>query len=286
MSNLKTRISWSLNNHCKAECSYCPIHLRGGEEPRHITDYLTVTEKIINHYKNLGRTIDWTFNGGEPLDMFDFPQLIKLCKDNSGTIDLTTNGGKLWLDWWAIEPHVDTLRLSYHYWQNPKLIHFILDAFTVKNKTVDVMVPIRPDYFDEDLSRALEIEKKYKFVVSKTALYNHASQNGGLFPYTDQQLRIIRGEELIEEKNHFEETTFKERVEEKIAVSPSFTNIPCNVGIETLNISHVGSVSGSNCNTLHLGNIWDVSFQLPNGPTPCRMIVCVDQNDQQITKFT
>lgn len=285
MSNLKTKISWSLHNYCKSECSYCPNHLRGGEEPTHISDYLRVTEIIINHYKSLGRTIDWTFSGGEPLDMFDFPQLLKLCKDNNGTIDLTTNGGKMWMDWWAIEPHVDTLRLSYHYWQTPNLIYFILDAFAAKNKFVDIIVPIRPDHFDEDLNRALEIETKYKLIVSKTALYKNADQNGGIFPYTDQQLRIIKGEELVEQREHFKETTFKQRIEEIIAISPSYTGKPCNVGIETLNISHVGSVSGGSCNTLHLGNIWNESFVLPTGPTPCKMIVCTNPIDRQITKF-
>ena len=171
MSNLKTNINWMLHDHCTSECTYCPIRFRGGELPRGILEYMEVTRKIIDHYDSLGRKIDWTFGGGEPLDMFDFPMMLKLCKERGGTIDLTTNGGRLWLDWWAIEPHIDTLHLSYHYWQNPNLIRFIIQAFQKAGKHIDIMVPMRPNYFDEDLARALAVESEFNVVVSKCVLY-------------------------------------------------------------------------------------------------------------------
>ena len=130
---MRTKIYWSLHNHCTAQCTYCPSSLWGGVEPRHISDYLHITQKLISHYLSLGRKIDWEFTGGEPLDMFDFPMILKLCKENGGNIKLNSNGGKMWLDWWAIEPHVDELNLTYHYWQKAPLIKFILDAFQNKN---------------------------------------------------------------------------------------------------------------------------------------------------------
>jgi hypothetical protein len=285
MSNLRTNINWMLNDHCTSECSYCPIKLRGGELPRGILEYMSVTEKIIDHYDSLGRKIDWVFNGGEPLDMFDFPMMLKLCKERGGNIDLTSNGGKLWLDWWAIEPHIDTLHLTYHYWQNPKLIQFIIQTFRKAGKGIDVIVPIRPDYFDEDIQRALDIENEFHIIVSKAVLYNEASQDAGMFPYTEQQLRIMRGEELVQEQQHFEETTFQERYEEKINENPVYTGMLCNVGIEKLVISHQGWVAGSWCNDKPMGNIWHGGFQLPNGPHTCGMRACVNGSDQQITKF-
>lgn len=286
MNSLRTQIIWMLNDYCTAECSYCPIKFRGGELPRGILDYMNVTEKLINHYESIGRKIDWSFNGGEPLDMFDFPMMLKLCKERGGTIDLHTNGGKLWLDWWAIEPHVDSLHLTYHYWQKPSLVRFILQAFTKANKCVDIMVPIRPDYFDEDLKRALDIETEFGIVVSKTVLYREAEQSLGMYNYTDQQLRIMRGEELVQENVHHQETTFAERFEEKIIASPSFTGMKCNVGIEKLVISHLGWVRGSNCNIGQFGNIWDGSLEYPTVPLTCNMLACIDGSDQQITKFS
>lgn len=285
MSNLRTQISWMISDHCTANCTYCPTRFRGGELPRNILEYLDVTTKMIDHYDSLGRKIDWAFNGGEPLDMFEFPMILKLCKERGGNIDLTTNGGRLWLDWWAIEPHVDQLHLTYHYWQNPKLIQFIIQAFQKANKHIDIMVPIRPDYFDEDLKRALDIEAEFNLVVSKTVLYNEADPVGGMFPYTEQQLRIMRGEELVQEQQYYEETTFQERYEDKIKENPVYTGYLCNVGIEKLVISHLGWMSGSNCNDKPLGNIW-TNMQLPSAPHKCGMRACVDGSDQIITKFS
>jgi organic radical activating enzyme len=286
MSNLKTQINWMLHDHCTSECTYCPTRLRGGELPRGILEYMEVTKKIIDHYDSLGRKINWTFNGGEPLDMFDFPMMLKLCKEQGGTIDLTTNGGKLWLDWWAIEPHIDSLHLSYHYWQNPNLIRFIIQAFQKAGKHIDIMVPMRPNYFNEDLARALAVESEFNIVVSKNVLYKEADQSLGMYAYTEEQLRIMRGEELVQEYNHEQETTFGERFEEKVNSNPSYTGQLCNLGIEKLTISHTGWVRGSNCNSPLFGNIWNGTLGLPTGPSQCVMMACIDGSDQQITKFS
>jgi MoaA/NifB/PqqE/SkfB family radical SAM enzyme len=279
------KINWNLHDHCTGGCSYCPSYLWGGGTPNEVTQYLAVTKKIIEHYAGLGRTVDWTFNGGEPLEMFDFPMILKLCKESQGSVELFTNGGKIWLDWWAIEPYVDKLTLSYHYWQNPSLVEFIIDQFVKNNKPANIIVPIRPDYFNDDIDRALSIEKKYGIVVDKFALYKESNQSMGLFDYTDEQLRIIRGESLVEENIHYKETTLAERFEEKIKENPIYTGMNCNVGIEHLNISHNGWVSGSQCNNSSFGNIWQDNFNLPAGPSVCKMQACIHPGDQQITKF-
>jgi len=306
---MRTEIFWNLNNFCKSKCTYCPTKFWGGDTPHHISDYLEITKKIIDHYKLLDRNIDWTFDGGEPLDMFDFPMLLKLCKESDGNITLNSNGGKMWLDWWAIEPHVDNLNLTYHYWQKPALIKFILDTFKTKNKKVNIHVPIRPDYFEEDMQRALIIESSHEITVGKSVLYNHADQSAGMFPYTSKQLAIISGIKfdetsvesvkstpiteidiiesvpLVIEKKHFEETTFKERFEEKMAANLGYTGMLCNSGIEYLSISHDGWATGSNCNNRPLGNIWSSEFLLPATPHTCTMMHCISPRDQQITKF-
>jgi hypothetical protein len=304
---MRTEIFWSLNNFCKAQCTYCPSKFWGGDTPHHISDYLEITKKIIDHYTSLGRKIDWEFNGGEPLDMFDFPMLLKLCKEQDCNIILNSNGGKIWLDWWAIEPHVDVLNLTYHYWQKSTLIKFILDIFKSKNKIINVKVPIRPDFFEEDMQRALSLEHEYEITVGKIVLYNHADQAAGMFPYTNNQLAIISGIKFVDtpveiektedtidivetlplviEKKHFEKTTFKERFEEKMAANLGYTGMLCNSGIEFLSISHEGWATGSACNNRPLGNIWDPNFVLPNDPHTCSMMHCISPRDQKITKF-
>ncbi len=282
---LYTKIYWNLHDYCKAECSYCPSRFWGGDIPRSIDQYMDVLHRIVQHYKGLGRNIEWTFDGGEPLEMHDLPMMLKYCKENQNTINLSTNGGRKWLDWWAIEPHIDRLDLTYHYWQKENLVNYVIEIFQKNHKTINVIVPIRHDFFDYDLDRSLKLEKKYGIVVSKAQLYKDCSMVSGLYGYTDEQLKIIKGEILVEENIKYQETTFEQRIEEIKIVSPIYTGKLCNVGIEYLNISHNGWVTGSNCNNLHLGNIWDNTFTLPSGPSVCKMQACVNPDDQMITKF-
>jgi len=285
MTQLKTQITWYLNDYCKAECSYCPGSLRGGGLPPDTVDYVRITKLIIDHYAELGRTIDWTFNGGEPLDMDGTVRILKLCQEAGGTIELHTNGGQLWMDWWAVEPLVDQLRLSYHYWQNPALIKYIIETFRSKLKPIDVIVPIRPDHFEEDLERALTVEREHKFIVSKSVLYNNAREDCGMFDYTEHQLDIMQGRVVVEKKIQFETTTWQQRHDEKYSTNPVYTGMHCNVGIERLRINHNGWVAGSDCNNQPLGNIWSEWWAPPTEPQICSMLACVSQADQQITKF-
>lgn len=304
MSNLKTKITWNIHDFCRSECSYCPIHLRGASEIPETKEYLRVARLIIDAYAAMGRTIDWTINGGEPLDMNDIVTLLKLCKSESNSIDLTTNGGKLWMDWWAIEPYVDNLNLSYHYWQNPALIKFIVDTFKTKGKRFTVSSPIRPDFFEEDMTRVLEAEQQCGITIGKTLLYNNADKAGGMFKYSNEQLMIMSGVRprppsprppeftppiplppLVQEKKYFETTSWDQRYKQAIISNPSYTGQKCNVGIERLVISHSGWVSGSDCNNQPLGNIWHSGWTPPSGAQVCTMQACISSSDQKITKF-
>lgn len=317
---LITNIHWDLHDYCKSECSYCPTRLRGGEEPHETKDYVRIANLLIENYKSMGRDISWVFNGGEPIDMDDIVVLLKLCRTSGIWMTLNTNGGKLWMDWWAMEPYIDNLILSYHYWQNPQLINYIVDTFVKKQKQLTVNVPIRAEAFDEDMARAEEVEKTHKIKVSRTALYNYADKNGGfLTPYTRDQMYLMSGitppkpsppkppeppkvekpivvvkpppppppvPTLVKEEVKRQTTTWQERHLEVQNKSPSFTGQLCNIGIERLHITHQGWVTGSHCNNQPLGNIWQDGWLPPSSPQVCGMISCTDLQDQQITKFT
>lgn len=283
--NKKTRIYWNLHNYCEAQCSYCPSKLWGGPEPRHITEYMERVKKAIIHYDGLGKKIDWFFTGGEPLHYFDFPEILKICKENGGTIDLTTNGGKMWLDWWAIEPHVDFLNLTYHYWQNPNLFKFIVDTFKLKNKPFQIHIPIRPDYFDADMDRVYDIENTFQIQVSKQLLYKFADPGHGMFPYTDEQLRTIRGEQAVIDKKWHETANIAEKQQDMIKTHPSYTGMLCSAGIDSLYITEEGWVTGSQCANRGLGNIWHDNFEFPNSGHRCGMMYCFAPNDKLLIKI-
>jgi organic radical activating enzyme len=300
MNKLITNIIWQLSNHCTAECSYCPINLRGGEYPEENWDYVKIANLIVDHYNNkLNRNIDWTFDGGEPLDLHNIARILKTAKADSNSVTLHSNGGKLWMDWWAIEPYVDTLNLSYHYWQKLELIKYIADIFKEKNKRLILKMPVRPDFFDEDMERVNVTERDLKITVTKVVLYNNASSGGGMFKYSKEQLMILSGIKpsqisktseqkinLIKEKKDFETKPYDQRLQEKINSSPSYLGKLCNVGIEKLRISYNGYVNGSNCNNQPLGNIWQEGWIPPAGPQVCAMTACMNPEDRKITKFT
>ena len=282
---MQTKIYWQLTSYCTAGCSYCPSKFWNGEKHKEISEYVSATKILIDHYNRMGRSIKWSFSGGELLEIFDFPELLKLCKQSGGEIEIETNGGKLWLDWWAIEPHVDTLHLTYHYWQNPNLIRFIIQAFKGKNKQFNITVPIRPTHFDEDMLRASDLEQTYELSVHRQVLYDQADSAIGLMKYTETQLEQLMGVEWVNQHIRTKpNATYADRIEERVNTSPVYTGYLCNVGIEYIRISPEGWVSGSNCNNAHLGNLW-VGLNLPTDPQPCKMQACVDGGDQQITKF-
>lgn len=300
MNNFYTDIKWQLTDYCKAECSYCPVFLRGGEYPEENKDFIKIINLISDHYNNLSRTINWEFDGGEPLDLNFIARILKTAKQNKNNIKLHTNGGQLWMDWWAIEPYVDHLILTYHYWQNYSLIKYIIDIFSEKNKPIFLKIPIRPDHFNEDMERVKMVEDQNKIKVSKVILYKNASRDSGMFAYSKEQLMELSGIRLdqiktikepertvplIKEKKEFESTPHQQRLEEKIKSNPDYLGKLCNAGIEKLIISHNGFVSGSNCRNQSLGNIWSEGWSPPDRPQICGMLSCMDSEDRKITKF-
>lgn len=285
MSNLRTKIIWNLHDYCTAGCTYCPGNLNGGETPQEMFRYIEVANTLVKHYSSLGRTIDWVFNGGEPLEMFDFPEFLKVCKTENSEIILSSNGGKLWLDWWAIEPYVSHLTLTYHYWQNPNLIRFIVQLFRKKEKSINLLVPIRHDNFKEDMDRARAVEEEYGFQDVRQILYRLAHIPAGLLNYSKEDLASLYGDEYVRQQEEYKTVTFRQRASEINESSPIFSGMKCMGGLESLHIGHTGWVKTSECNNTPLGNIWNGTLNLPTAPQICGMQSCVHPEDHSISKY-
>lgn len=233
----KTIISWTLNDYCKAQCEYCPTHSRGGGLPPEINEYLRVAQLLIDSYRTKqGRSIEWIFNGGEPFDMDYMPQLLKLCRGNSDNLTLHTSGGRLWIDWWAVEPYVDNLVLTFHHWQNPALIKYIVDTFRSKGKSFTISAPIRNNHVQEDIDRVLELEDTIEMLIPKTQLYFNADPSAGMLNYSFDNLQKIdffnltkeRRTQVLEERARWAEEQ-RRRAEElarKIAEAPPVPEAP------------------------------------------------------------
>jgi organic radical activating enzyme len=295
MENLQTIIHWTLNDYCRAQCEYCPMSARGGTNLPETEEYIRITNLLIDHYnKKLGRKISWVINGGEPLDINDIAMLLKLFRTNSESLTLHTNGGRLWMDWWAIEPYVDNLVLTFHFWQNPALIKYIIQTFTDKNKQIQINAPIRPGSVKEDLERVENLEKEAEYKIPKRLLYINGDNAAGLLNYSQDDLRLIdisnvvsahQGPSAVEQKNYYDNTTWDQRYFNIYSKNPVYAGQYCNAGIERLYIGAQGWVTGSSCNNQPLGNIFQ-NFNLPDGPQKCGMISCINGDDQKITKFS
>jgi len=284
MANFYTDIYWQLSNHCTAECSYCPIRFREGSYPEESWDYIKIVNLLTNHYNNnLQRIIKWNFDGGEPLDLHNIVRILNTAKANTNHITLNTNGGKLWIDWWAIEPVVDNLILTYHYWQNPKLINYIIDLFKNKNKSLTIKIPIRPNFFDIDIQRCETLEKEKQIAVTKILLFTGEYMNGTRYFYTQDQLEKITDSTI---PNLSILKNINVDLKNLTDTNLSYLGKYCNAGIERLYISYLGFVNGSMCRNITLGNIWLENWKPPMQPQICGMMNCTDPNDRQITKFT
>jgi MoaA/NifB/PqqE/SkfB family radical SAM enzyme len=297
MDNFETAVTWVLNDFCRAQCTYCPNSSRGGGQPPDIKEYLRIAELIIDSYvKKQGRKLQWIFNGGEPLDMDEIVMFLKFCRSHSQSITLHTNGGKLWVDWWALEPYVDNLNLTFHHWQNSSLARYIIQLYRSKNKPISVTAPVRYSHVKEDLEKIEALEKDTEFKILKTLLYVHGDPTAGLMPYSLDDLEkidisngIVKEKKeqsaSVEQKIYFENTTWDERYQDKIKSNPSYSGKLCNAGIEQLHIGPQGWVSGSSCGNSSLGNIWKEGWMPLVAPQICTMQACVHPEDQKITKF-
>ena len=296
MDNFETDITWFLNDYCRAQCTYCPNSSRGGPVPPDVKEYIRIANLIIDSYvKKQGRKLNWIFDGGEPLDMDDIAMFLKSLHEHSQSISLHTNGGKLWVDWWAIEPYVNRVKLTFHHWQNTALARYIIQLYRSKNKPITVTAPVRHSNVKEDLEKIESLEKDAEIKIVKTLLYIQGDSNAGLMPYTSEDLeRIDVSNGIIKETQHtsalgqkiyFEKTTWDQRYNNRIKENPSYSGKLCNAGIERLHIGPQGWVSGSQCNNMSLGNIWKPDWKPLVGPQTCTMQACTHPSDQSITKF-
>jgi organic radical activating enzyme len=108
-------IQWSMGNSCNFECEYCPKQLHDGSIPWHSADeYISVINKICQHYKTLNKFVNFELIGGEVTVIPGFLDIIKAIKENGSRVIIFTNGSRS-KQWWNKAKHfIDDLIISYH----------------------------------------------------------------------------------------------------------------------------------------------------------------------------
>lgn len=279
-----TEVYWTLHTYCSKQCYYCPKKFWGNNEPRHFEEYINAAKKVINHFNNLGRIINWTFDGGEPLEFFELPMLLKLCKETGGKITLHTNGGNSILPWLALKAYVDDVVLTYHHWQNSHLINYIVEQYITNNKKIKIIVPLRPEEFDNDLNKIKILKDKFNIQVEYQFLFKEADYYRGFLNYSIQDINQLKSKNEIDNYSNTIKLSWKDQFDKQINESPKYSGKKCMAGIEKLIIGAEGFISGSNCNNINMGNIFQTPMFLSE-PDICRSVACMSKDDQKITKF-
>ena len=259
------QINWLFGNVCDKKCSYCPPLLRGGSLPFYSTEQIKeATDKLIDHYEQLGKTCHFTFTGGEPTLHEGFHSIVRSLHNRNCSTVIHTNGISRPIEWWRENRnYINNINLSVHLQyvtdevfdnQILPLIEMFEDSF--------VQVPYLPETAEKANNMVAKIQERAKKISTKSTLFVDSPTNTQLYPYTD--IPPPTGE----------------------FVRPQFKGQTCYVGVESLIINRFGQMHRSWCGIAKsLGHVLDKTLDLPVNPVICTKDYCKNAFDCTITKI-
>lgn len=269
-------VSWALNAHCSLQCSYCHSQYKGGDIDKSVDQYLSVVEKLQStRYRHHSR-IYWKISGGEPLQFPHLGTLLKKMKEKPCIIQLDTSGDDNWFSFFGVSGLIDSVKLTYHAWQNDDVFGFILEQCQEKNVKVSIEIPLLP-------GRILESRQKVKLYIDQG------------YDCNEQVLRDLSGN-LHHEYSTVDANRINGRpddwIPEPIVFNPSdlsitnntdpvYTGKPCYAGVDWLYINPKGFASYSQCGGRNEHyNAFDPAWQPPGDPFSCTVNQCRSEKDR------
>ena len=260
---------------------------------------LAFCERVITHQQALGRRVFFHLTGGEPTLYRGLPEMLSFVKARGAGAGLVSNG-KVALRWWEkVAPLLDAMVLTYHV-EFADLDHFIqvarLLSGSLKTHINVAMLPLR---FDEchHHARRIALECEGATMTLKPLLKDFRDE---LYPYTDEQRRVIRegcqpqqprfGERGVRGSmrcfDRDGESRTRAAADLVMAGDNRFAGWTCNAGIESIAVNHRGEVYRAMCQEGGLlGRIVDVKLPLPTQPIVCRKRRCSCLSDIMLTKW-
>lgn len=287
----KSKVIWELSDYCTFNCVYCPPKFKSGEIYYPTDIYIDAIKLIQETRYGLVDSIDWQIKGGDPLIFPNIGQLLKQMKKQPSIIELHSSGGDNWFDIMGIVDHIDYLKLTTHYWQNPSVFNFILDYFQEKQKKLTVTVPLFPGKIIESKEKvrellALGFDAKEQILRDKNLLNYWEG-------YAQSDINLIEGRRADQDPVKYEvkydvkqtaviipDSTYVDLSKVPTDGSPSYTGKLCYAGIDYLEINSKGFVSGSKCRGRTMGNIFEEGWRPAGVPFACPMLFCRDKDDQ------
>ena len=148
-----TRISWDLGNPCTYACSYCPaINHDGSIQWPTLEHAKNVVRTITDHYKGMGRNLNWGFLGGEVIVWKDFLKFLEFIKeyDEDAYLSVTTNG-KRTVNWWRKAKYfLNSVNFTVHIeYVDPYELREVVNEVYDELDGLSMQIPVIPSKWDE-----------------------------------------------------------------------------------------------------------------------------------------
>jgi MoaA/NifB/PqqE/SkfB family radical SAM enzyme len=291
-------VDWTLGNVCNYACSYCPAHLHDGSIRWPAVDkVIDLAERIIGHYRMLGRRAYFKFSGGEPSAYRGLLEVLARLKDLGAFTALNTNGSRE-IAWWdSAIPLLDAIVLTYHIeFAEPEHFAAVLKRLTEASIPTHVNVTMLPERFDECAANASELSARCRgmSIALKALRVRFGSE---LYPYTEEQKRTIArfragGAKNIQNRGQVR-CSYDDGASELLPPQElllrganRWATWNCNAGIESLAIRSDGKVYRAVCRQGGaIGSLSEQSIAFPTAPVRCGNDDCHCLSDIRITKW-
>lgn len=272
-------VSWSLNAHCKFQCAYCHTQFKSGELDKSIEQYLAVIEKLQNtRYKHHSKIL-WKIGGGEPLHFPHLGTLLKKMKEKSSIIRLDTSGDDTWFSLYGVLNLLDSVKLTYHSWQNDDIFDLILEQCQEKNVNVTIEIPLLPGQIIESREKVKHFAD-LGYTCNEQILRDLDGQPFNGYNLIDLNRIFRRSDDWkpefsLRNSNYVDLTIINN-------IDPIYTGLPCYAGVDWLNINPKGFASYSQCGgrSEHF-NVFDTNWQPPSDHFACTVGQCRNEKDRK-----
>lgn len=277
-------VSWALNAYCKFQCAYCQPQYKSGELDKSIEQYLTVVEKLQQtRYKHHSK-IYWKIGGGEPLHFPHLGTLLKKMKEKPSIIRLDTSGDDTWFSLYGVINLIDSVKLTYHSWQNDDVFDFILEQCKEKNVSVSIVIPLTPGRIAESKSKATHF-RSLGYKCSEQVLRDASGQLYQGYSQLDANRIYGRPDDWTPEPVVFDPNKPDPNYVDLTSVTKLehvYTGSPCYAGVDWMYIGPKGFVSYSQCGgrSEHY-NAFDPAWQPPGNYFPCSVNQCRNDKDRR-----
>lgn len=256
-------IDISLGNYCNYKCWYCwPGSNYGTQKFPDIDVIKKNLSYLINYYKEHTnkKVFDVHFCGGEPSHWKDLPEFIKFLKEEHNClISMTSNGSKK-LEWWEKNArYFDRVHLSCHH-EYVQLEEYrnLCDYLYTQNVVASVSVMMDPRAWDKCIEIVEYLkDSKHQWTIRYVEIIDPTIN------YTQEQIDILTKHRarrvnsfffFKNNKYHRSKVTVKDNIGKKYKFEDNeillkklnnFYGWECSVGVNWLNVSMTGRISGT-----------------------------------------